>query len=258
MRYANLDALRAVAGLRFYLTRPQWWVENRDRNRFFRQFFHQKQLVFDIGANNGDFCQMLVDLDAKVVAVEPQPICIEQIRAKTKRNQNVFIENCAVGAEEGTIEMFVAASGSQISRLSKEWIESVKQSGRFEGHDWTQTITVRMTSLDTLIANYGIPTFCKIDVEGFEADVLAGLSHAIPTISFEYTPENAGALAKCVRKVADLGSYRFNLALHGCNAMHWPDWLTAEDLITSLDSPQEEAVYMGGDVYAQLERKYVY
>jgi FkbM family methyltransferase len=222
-------------------------------NEIFRQFFSEGQLVFDIGANDGQFSERLLNWGARVVAVEPQPVCVEQMKARIGRHRALFIENCAVGPTEGSVEIFIASTGSQISSVSREWIDSVTETGRFEGTDWTQTTTVPMTNLDALIARHGRPVFCKIDVEGFEPDVLRGLSHALPTISFEYTPEHAGALTGCVRKIAMLGRYRFNFAGHGWETMYWPEWLKAEEVILALESPQDEELLKGGDVYARLE-----
>jgi FkbM family methyltransferase len=222
-------------------------------NQIFRQFFSDGQLVFDIGANDGQFSEKLLNWGARVVAVEPQAMCVEQMKARIGGHRALFIENCAVGATEGSVEMFIASTGSQISSGSRDWIDSVKNTGRFKGTDWTQSITVPMTSLDALIARHGQPVFCKIDVEGFEPDVLSGLSQAISTISFEYTPEHAGAVASCVRKIATLGSYRFNFAGHGWETMYWPEWLKPEESILALKAPEDEELRKGGDVYARRD-----
>lgn len=222
-------------------------------NEIFRQFFSGGQLVFDVGANDGQFSEKLLNWGARVVALEPQPICFEQMKARIGGHRALRIENCAVGPTEGSVELFIASTGSQISSVSREWIKSVTETGRFEGTDWTQTITVPMTSLDALIARHGRPVFCKIDVEGSEPDVLSGLNQAIPTISFEYTPEHAGAVSSCAGKIATLGRYRFNFAGHGWETMYWPEWLKAEELILALQAPQDEELRKGGDVYARLE-----
>ena len=58
----------------------------------------------------------------------------------------------------------------------------------FEGVAWDAAETVEVTTLDRLIADHGLPRFVKIDVEGAEAEVLAGLSHAVAWIAFESLP----------------------------------------------------------------------
>ena len=96
------------------------------------------------------------------------------------------------------------------------------------------------------------PTFCKIDVEGFEAEVLAGLSAAIPVVSFEYTPEDRGPLLACVEKLSSLGNYKFNLGPHAVWEMYWPRWLSADGICAALDKPSDAVLLKGGDVYARL------
>jgi hypothetical protein len=62
--------------------------------------------------------------------------------------------------------------------------------------DWQgeseSTLDVPVTTLDDTISKLGVPQHCKIDVEGYELEVLKGLSQAIPTPSFEYHLRNNG------------------------------------------------------------------
>ena len=59
------------------------------------------------------------------------------------------------------------------------------------GGEWADHAVVPVTTLDALIDRYGLPAFCKIDVEGFEEAVVRGLSRPIPSVSFEFTPETS-------------------------------------------------------------------
>ena len=46
---------------------------------------------------------------------------------------------------------------------------------------------VPVTTLDALIERHGVPSFVKVDAEGFEEEVLQGLSRSIKALSFEFT-----------------------------------------------------------------------
>ena len=70
-----------------------------------------------------------------------------------------------------------------------------------------------MTTLDALIARHGAPAFAKIDVEGFEAEVLPGLTQAVPALSFEFTTIQRDVALACLERCQALGYVRYNAAL---------------------------------------------
>jgi FkbM family methyltransferase len=70
--------------------------------------------------------------------------------------------------------------------MSEKWISRVEQSGRFrKSVTWTDWQDVETTTLDSLISEYGVPHYLKVDVEGFETSVFRGLHTAISYLSFE-------------------------------------------------------------------------
>jgi hypothetical protein len=105
-------------------------------------------------------------------------------------------------------KMLSATSGSPYPR--SEWIAAVKSSGRFPYYAWGRSVTVPVTTLDSLIALHGEPAFCKIDVEGFEREVLKGLSRPLARLSFEFHAEFIGEALACLERLRELGMYRFN------------------------------------------------
>ena len=117
----------------------------------------------------------------------------------------------------------------------------------FQRVQWDQALTVRMTTLDELITRHGEPQFCKIDVEGFEHEVLNGLSRPLPPLSFEYLPVAAERAVACVRRLATLGDYRFRRSRVETHRWWDPCWLDAPTMITLLRAPSDGR---SGDVYA--------
>jgi FkbM family methyltransferase len=132
-------------------------------------------LCFDVGANIGRISEVLLELGHKVIAFEPQPECVREIKARcSPYKQRLHIEQTALSNSPGTAALFVRASSGQ-SSLRSTW----------EG-EITSTIQVPVSTLDRAIQRFGLPQYCKIDVEGWELQVLMGLSQPIPLISFEY------------------------------------------------------------------------
>jgi FkbM family methyltransferase len=143
----------------------------------YSQFISPGDLCFDVGSNVGEKAGVFLALGARVVAFEPQPNCFREMVARCSPNGRLTAINEAVGAIPGELPMYVSRhSGS--SSLVAGW------SGEIQG-----VIRVPVTTLDQAIDRFGVPRFCKIDVEGFELEVLKGLSRPIPYVTIEYHHE---------------------------------------------------------------------
>jgi FkbM family methyltransferase len=205
-----------------------------------------------VGANVGEYTTDLLALGARVVAVEPQGACLERLRAKFQNDPRVVIVPSAVGPTRGTATLYTT-DATAIGSCSREWVDAMRASGRFGKHDWGATIEVPMTTLDALVEEHGMPSFCKIDVEGFEPDVLRGMTRPIGMLSFEFTPETLWRTRDCVDHLSRLGPYRFNFAVHDQFAFHLSAWPTRDEFHNRLRHLPDPAVKWGGDVYARLD-----
>ena len=139
---------------------------------------------------------------------------------------------------------------STVSTASTEFLKAAEGAQGWEGQVWDRALTVPVTTLDALIARHGLPDFVKIDVEGFEESVLAGLSQPVRTLSFEFTTIGRDVARRCIARLLALGAYRFNAALGESQRLAFDAPVTGEEMAHWIDALPHEA--NSGDVYATL------
>ena len=216
-------------------------AERRLRN-IYDPFLRTGDLCFDIGANQGSRSRTWLNMGARVVAVEPQPALVEGFL----RPLGVAVEQTALGATPGEAEMTMADEIDTVATLASHW----REEGRFKGMTWGDVITVPVTTLDALIEKHGLPRVCKIDVEGYEREVLKGLSHAIPLISFEFTSEFVDHAVECLDLIGSLGDYRARLLLGEDDFAN--DWDSLAETASTLRRVARDPEAWG-DVFVKLE-----
>jgi FkbM family methyltransferase len=217
--------------------------------RFYAQFVCPGDLCFDIGAHVGNRLRALSRLGARVVALEPQPDCMRLLRRWYGRHPNIELIEQAVGAASGARTLFVSERTPTVTTLSRNWITAVGATPGFTRVRWDRSMPVRVTTLDELIARYGEPAFCKIDVEGTELDVLRGLSHPLKALSFEYIPAATDIAVACVDRLHELGRYEFNWSPGELPRLRLSTWLgpaRMADLLRRMPIRERS-----GDVYAR-------
>jgi FkbM family methyltransferase len=216
-------------------------------DRLYGSFIRSGDLVFDVGAHVGDRVASFRRLGARVVAVEPQPTMVRALRLLYGRNASVAIEAIAAGREPGRTRMLINADNPTVSTVSPAFVEAARDAPGWETQRWNETIDIEVTTLDALIARHGVPAFIKLDVEGFEAEALHGLSHKVSALSFEFTTIQRDVALACIERCSAIGYTRFNAALGESQALasEWMDASAAADWLIAL--PQSAN---SGDIYA--------
>lgn len=245
------DHLRSIGGVArslrlYYGDRPR----HRAMDALYAQFVRPGDLVFDIGSHVGDRIASFRRLGCQVVAVEPQPHLARLLRLLYGWRRDVTIQQAAVGAAPGRLDLQLNLANPTIATGSAAFIAAASDADGWREQRWTRQVTVEQTTLDALIAFHGAPAFIKIDVEGFESEVLAGLSQPVPALSFEFTTIQRQVAAAALDRCVALGLYRFNAALGESQRFLSKDWLDAEAMANWLKALPVEA--NSGDIYARL------
>jgi FkbM family methyltransferase len=202
-----------------------------------------RQVVFDVGASVGDRTAVYIREGCEVLAWEPH-------RRSARRLINRFGTDCsllrvlpwAAGPAEGMAD-FYPGTHPALSTLNVAV-------AREQGAVLTSPQQVRVSTLDSAITRLGrAPDLVKIDVEGYEAEVLRGLSSPVPVISFEAWKRDHEATRRAVLVLVALGTYEFNFTCEGSQRFRFKDWSDADDL---LDRIRAFTRWDSGEVYARL------
>jgi len=237
-----------LRSLRIYYGNP---AQRAAMDTLYKRFLRPGDLAFDIGAHVGDRVASFRRLGARVVAVEPQPALVFTLRLLYALDRQVTIEPVALGPKSGTIELKLNPPNPTVATASSDFIAAAEGAPGWEDQHWTKTKTVAMKTLDELIAKHGIPRFVKIDVEGFEDEVLAGLHHPLPMLSFEFTTIQRNVALKAVERLARSSLYSFNAALGESQQLVHADPLDAKNIARWIEQLPMEA--NSGDIYASMD-----
>jgi FkbM family methyltransferase len=216
--------------------------------RFYRQLLSPGDTVFDIGAHLGTRARAMRRAGARVIALEPQALFARFLK-RTLPRDIIFVE-AAAGRSESETQMAVSSRHPTVSSLRTDFVTGATVAPGFEHVRFDATQSVQVVTLDGLIRDYGSPRYIKIDVEGFEWEVLSGLSEPVPMVSVEYLPSFVHFTRAVLDRLSELGDYRFNIVAGERAQFLWPDWRDNEAVRSWLDtlSPEDRS----GDLFASL------
>ncbi len=227
----------------------QVWRRGR-LEAFYRQFLPPHALAFDIGSHVGNRTRAWRHLGARVVAVEPQPDFFRFLSLLFGRDTKVTLENCGIAARNGKGTLWISSATPTVSSCTGEWVDDAREAKKFEGIRWDQKQEVELRTLQDLVDQYGVPDFCKIDIEGGEEEALLGLQTPIVALSFECVAAMRERAQRCIEVLDALGSYEYRYSK--LETMRWSSerWLDSSEMRNFLGTLSRSAP--AGDVYARL------
>lgn len=187
------------------------------------------KLVLDIGYNKGLFakeCHRLYP-DCLVVGIEAN----ENLTRNIQNSPNLFILNALASDKSNeSIDFYIEHNQTGISTASKAYtVNSRFMKGSLHlppnSGNWSAPVKVRSITLDQVIKKFGKPNLIKVDVEGYEYEVLKGLSEKQNTICFEWHEEDLKNLFDSVEHLISIGYKNFGVIGYFKNK-NLPDTLT--------------------------------
>jgi len=209
-------------------------THRRDLASFYSAFIRPGDLVFDVGANVGVYSEVFAGLGATVVAIEPNPRCLRVLEKLSERCP-IRVEACAVGDAPGRMVLQVSENHC-LSALAPTVAAVAVRSPLHGAARWNDSLEVEVKTLDVLAAAHGTPSFVKIDAEGFDDRVLAGMSFAPQIVSFEYYKYLPDVAQRCISASVFNSGYEFNYVQGIALKLATPTWMSSSDLRGRLES----------------------
>ena len=219
----------------------------KKENLILKEIIRKDDLVFDVGANTGNKSYEFLKHETRVIGFEPQPLCAKYCRKRFANNSNFMLEEIGLDSVEGG-SIIYESRASGLSSMSTEFINTVKKE-RFRKYTWENKITIKVDTLDNMIKKHGKPHFIKIDVEGYEYNVLKGLTIPIDIISIEYTPELVNNTLACIDYLESLNkNIIFNYGFRENTFFKYQKWISRNEIVSYLKSVKDYK-FEFGDVY---------
>ena len=217
----------------------------RTKSHEILKLINKGDLYFDIGAHLGEKSKPFIEKKIRTIMVEPLPICVKTLKKLYSKNSIVKIIPKGLGSKNTKKILSINKQMPTVSTFAKHW-----KSGRFSNLTWSEKTQIQITTLDALIKKFGDPQYIKIDVEGYELNVLKGLSKKSGIISFEITSEFFSDAIKCLKYLKKLSYNSFTFSI-GEQKKFFSDWSDYKTIINLIKKEIKKDKLFWADIYCK-------
>lgn len=218
------------------------FLKERKMLNFYSKFIDPNDLCFDVGANIGERTELFYKLGAKVITLEPQSSCYKVLQNKFSENKNIIVLPFALGRIEKQDELLICHETSECSTLSQKFVSVYSN---YSNLHWQKKEKIQVTTLDKVIEKYGSPKFIKLDVEGYESEVLAGLNNKVKYIAFEFNRPLISDTLLCLERLKEIGNCRCNFIKYEFMELALKDWMPIKEFTENLTQLIGEDILTG-------------
>jgi FkbM family methyltransferase len=161
-------------------------------------------MLFDIGANRGLYTLANLSKYEKIILIDANPELCQQLRKIFASQPKCVIEHLLVSKDSGVPFYFCQAD--TLSTASLFWVNS----SRFtQTHSWQRVDNLLTAGIDQLVEKHGIPSYIKIDVEGYEKNVIMSMTRRYCPIAFEWAEESLEEILETIGYLDGIGFQEF-------------------------------------------------
>lgn len=135
-------------------------------------------LIYDVGAHKGEDTEFYLRKGFRVIAIEANPEFCAVVSNRLQefvKSGALTVLNTAISGHSGEIEFYVDQDIPVWGTTNRDWVER----NRGVGFGKVDTFTVKSARLSDIMNEYGVPRYCKIDIEGNDLEALSSLENVI-------------------------------------------------------------------------------
>lgn len=233
---------------------PTQFNQLKEELTFYKKFLHshpyKNDLIFDVGANMGRKSFIFLKLTKRVIAFEPS-VNLYQFLKKRFQMENIILFNCALGSSVSTLDLFIVEDNEAYNSLNKKHIESTATNRGIANKNNVKSTKVKVDILENFVQKFGLPKYIKIDVEGYEYEVIKGLKTPVPLLSFEVNlPEFRQEAIDTIDYLQTLSNNKYSYNFTSGFSWVSKDFLPATEAVSFLTSSSEPYL----EIYVRMKK----